>query len=299
MQMVESAASATALPEVGARKLPQRSPGSPLGRLVLGAIVFGYLGLVLLGPVAALIVEAAELGLAPTLAALGHPEALAALRMSLVLTGIAVVVNGLVGTFAGIALVRHRFLGKSVLSALSDLPLAVSPVMIGLGFLLLVGRQGLFAPLLARFDWQVVFAFPGLVLGTLFVTLPYTVREVAYVLEELGTSEEEAAATLGASPVQTFLRVTLPNIRVALGYGLLMTTARALGEFGAVLVLGGSISGLTKTATTFIHDAVEERKLEAAYGMSLLLGALSVGLLLFVEWAKVRRARALSKGTKP
>jgi sulfate transport system permease protein len=299
MQMAESAASATALPEARAKKLPQRSPGLPLARLVLGAVVFGYLGLVLLGPIAALIVEAAELGFSPTLAAVGQPEALAALRMSLLLTGIAVVVNGLVGTFAGIALVRHRFLGKGVLSALSDLPLAVSPVMIGLGFLLLVGRQGLFAPLLSRFDWQVVFAFPGLLLGTLFVTLPYTVREVAYVLEELGTSEEEAAVTLGASPVQTFLRVTLPNIRVALGYGLLMTTARSLGEFGAVLVLGGSISGLTQTATTFIHDAVEERKLEAAYGMSLLLGALSVFLLLFVEWAKVRRARALSKGNKP
>jgi sulfate transport system permease protein len=136
---------------------------------------------------------------------------------------------------------------------------------------------------------KVVFSFPGLVIATLFVTLPYTVREVTYVLDEIGTSEEEAAITLGASPWHTFWRVTLPNIRLALGYGLLMTAARSLGEFGAVLVLGGSISGQTQTATTFIHDAIEERALPSAYGMAIVLAAMSVALLLILEWVKGRR----------
>ena len=161
--------------------------------------------------------------------------------------------------------------------------------MIGLAFMLLVGRGGWLAPPLETLGWKVLFSFPGLVLGTLFVTLPYTLREVVYVLEEIGTSEEEAAATLGASPVQTFLRVTLPNIRIGLGYGLLMTVARSLGEFGAVLVLGGSISQQTQTATTFIHDMIDERETAAAYGMALLLALISIGLWLTIEWAKRRR----------
>jgi sulfate transport system permease protein len=139
---------------------------------------------------------------------------------------------------------------------------------------------------------QALFAFPGLVIATLFVTLPFTLREVAYVLEEIGTSEEEAATTLGASPWQTFWRVTLPNIRLGLGYGLLMTVARSLGEFGAVLVLGGSISQHTQTATTFIYDAIEERELAGAYGMALVLGLLSVGLWVTLEWTKNRRKQA-------
>ena len=134
-----------------------------------------------------------------------------------------------------------------------------------------------------------MFSFPGLVIAALFVTLPYTIREVAYVLEEIGIGEEEAATTLGASPMQTFFRVTLPNIRIALGYGLLMTAARTLGEFGAILVLGGSISGQTQTATTFIQDAIEERQLPEAYGMALVLGITSVTLLLGLESVKGRR----------
>jgi sulfate transport system permease protein len=251
--------------------------------------VLVYLGSVLLGPIVALGVETAELGIGRALAAVTTSTALAALRMSVVLVVIALVINALVGTLGAIAIVRHRFIGRHLVSALCDLPLAVSPVMIGLAFLLLVGRDGFLAPVLDAIGLKVVFSFPGLVIATLFVTLPYTVREVAYVLDEIGTSEEEAAITLGASPWQTFWRVTLPNIRLALGYGLLMTTARTLGEFGAVLVLGGSISGQTQTATTFIHDAIEERQLPGAYGMAAVLAILSVALLLILEWAKGRR----------
>jgi sulfate transport system permease protein len=277
-----------ALPLGASVPMPARLWGT-VGRAALVGCVLVHLSTVLLGPIAALVVETAELGVGKVLAAVTTSTALAALRMSLVLVIIALATNTVVGTLGAIAIVRHRFIGRHLVSALCDLPLAVSPVMIGLAFLLLVGRDGLLAPLLDAIGLKVVFSFPGLVIATLFVTLPYTVREVAYVLDEIGTSEEEAAITLGACPWQTFWRVTLPNIRLALGYGLLMTTARTLGEFGAVLVLGGSISGQTQTATTFIHDAIEERQLAGAYGMAAMLAILSMALLLVLEWAKGRR----------
>jgi sulfate transport system permease protein len=276
---------AAVLPSVSKRR-------TVAGQLTLAAIVLVYLGVILLAPIVALVVETAEVGFGPALEAVMTPDALSALTRSMLLVVIALAVNTVVGTLGAVVIVRHRFPGRRLLSALFDLPLAVSPVMIGLGFLLLVGRDGVFEPALVTLGLKVVFSFPGLVIGTLFVTLPYTVREIAYVLEEIGTSEEEAAVTLGASPFQTFFRVTLPNIRLALGYGLLMTAARTLGEFGAVLVLGGSISGQTQTATTFIHDAIEERHLAGAYGMAMVLAVVSVALLLVLEFAKSRRQPA-------
>lgn len=263
-----------------------------IGRVLLLAAVAAYLGLVLLAPLASLLVETSQLGIGAVLSAVVEPMARDALFTSALLVLAAVVVNAVVGTFGAIALVRHRFFGRGFVSALCDLPLAVSPVMIGLSFLLLVGRGGVMSPLLEAIGLKIVFTFWGLLLGTLFVTLPYTIREVAYVLEEIGTDEEEAATTLGASPWQTFFKVTLPNVRIPLGYGLLMAAARTLGEFGAVLVLGGSISGQTQTATTFIHDSIEERQLPAAYGMAVLLALASVVLLLALEWMKERQAAA-------
>lgn len=259
-----------------------------LARSALIAVVEIYLLTILIGPVAALVVELLEVGIGNALQAIVSPDALSALWMTVILTFIAVVVNAFVGTFGAIAIVRHKFIGRSTINALCDLPLAVSPVMIGLAFILLVGRNSWLGQMLDSSGVRVAFAFPGLVIATLFVTLPYTIREVVYVLEEIGTSEEEAAITLGASSWQTFVRVTLPNIRIGLGYGLLMTTARSLGEFGAVLVLGGSISGQTQTATTFIHDAAEERQHAGAYGMALVLALASVFSLLALEWAKNR-----------
>lgn len=274
---------------------PSRPIGRQLGRWAITSVVLAYLGFVLVLPILGLIRHTAELGFGVALEALGEQAALDALEKTAILIAIAVVMNAAVGTMGAIAVVRHRFFGKGLLSALFDLPLAVSPVMIGLGFVLLLGRGGLLEPLLNALGFKVMFTFWGLVLGTLFVTLPFTMREVAYVLEEIGSQEEEAATTLGASPWQTFWRVTLPNIRFALGYGLLMTVARTVGEFGAVLVLGGSISGQTQTATTFIHDAIEERKLPAAYGMSLTLALVSILLLLCLEWAKSQRKRRTGK----
>jgi len=263
-----------------------------VGKVVLLVLVLGYLGFVLLAPLGSLLLATWELGMAEVLKAVSEPLALDALATSGLLVLAAVGVNAVVGTFGAVALVRHRFFGRSFVNALCDLPLAVSPVMIGLAFILLVGRDGVMSPVLDAIGLKLVFTFWGMLLATLFVTLPYTVREVAYVLEEIGTDEEEAAITLGASPWQTFFRVTLPNVRVALGYGVLMAAARCLGEFGAVLVLGGSISGQTQTATTFIHDSIEERHLPAAYGMAVLLAVCSVVLLLSLEWMKQRQAAA-------
>jgi sulfate/thiosulfate transport system permease protein len=271
-------------------------PGRPnIGRFAITSVVLVYLGAILVLPILALGRHTWELGVGEALHSLTEEAAVDAMIKTLLLIVISVAVNAVVGTVGAIAVVRHKFWGKSIVSALYDLPLAVSPVMIGLGFVLLIGRGGLFEPALAATGIKIMFSFWGLVLGTLFVTLPFTMREVAYVLEEIGSQEEEAATTLGASPWQTFWHVTLPNIRFALGYGLLMTVARTVGEFGAVLVLGGSISGQTQTATTFIHDAIEERKLPAAYGMSLTLAFVSICLLLCLEWAKHKRKLKLSR----
>lgn len=289
--MPEPVAVAFPVPSVPPRASARANTASlrRAGQLALGLVVFGYLGLILIAPLGAMAYELVNLGPLTALTSLLEPNALYALRMTAILTALSVVINGVFGTLGAVAIVRHRFALRPVVNALSDLPLAVSPVMVGLAFILLFGREGLLAPLTAAVGIKVVFAFAGLLLGTLFVSLPYTIREVAYVLEELGTSEEEAAATLGASAFQIFFRVTLPNVRFGLAYGLLMTLARSVGEFGAVLVLGGSISGQTQTATTFIHDSIDQRATASAYGMALLLALVSVVLLLGLEWFKRKK----------
>lgn len=261
----------------------------PWTRFLVPGLALGYLGIVLLAPLVGLVTAVWDSGFGEVLEALGKPNALEAIEMTAILVVYSVLINGIVGTTAALVLVRQRFWSREWVNAMFDLPIAISPVMIGLGFLLLIGRQGVFGPVLDDLGIKMTFAFPGLLIGTLFVTLPYTVREVGYVLEEIGTSEEEAAATLGASPLRTFWKVTLPNIRIGLSYGLLMTVARTVGEFGAVLVLGGSISGRTQTASTFIHDAIEERQPAEAYGMAMLLSLVSIVLLLLLEQFKKQR----------
>ncbi|HEU0014258.1 MAG TPA: sulfate ABC transporter permease subunit [Longimicrobium sp.] len=254
-----------------------------IGGMAVTAAVLVYLGLVLVLPLAALVVEAVRAGAGEAVRALAAPEGMSALVNSLLLVGIALAVNGTLGIAGAIVLVRHRFPGRRLLDALVDLPLALSPVMAGLAVLLLFGRSGWLDPLLRPSGIRVAFAFPGMVICTLLVTLPFTIREVGHVLEELGTGDEEAAATLGATPWQTFWRVTLPNVRRGLTFGLTLTAARALGEFGAVLVVGGAISGRTQTATTFIYAAAEERNTAAAYGTAALLAAASMLLLLALQ----------------
>jgi sulfate transport system permease protein len=256
------------------------------GTIVLFGGVVVYLAVLLLLPIAALVVQVVKTGWSSLFQQLLAGDALRALEMSLILAVIAAVVNGAFGIAAGIVFTRHRFVGRRVLDALSDMPLSVSPVMVGLAFLLIFGRGGWFTPILDLLHFKITFAFPGLVIATLFVTLPFTLREVSYVLLELGEEEEEAAAILGASPWQIFFRVTLPNIKNALAYGVTLTIARALGEFGAVLIIGGAISGRTQTGTTFINVAMEERRDAAAYGMALVLAVASVLLLLVLEALK-------------
>lgn len=263
------------------RRTPQGA-----ARWVLAAIVV-YLALLLLVPLGALVLEVARHA-SEVAAVLVTREAVNALLLSAGVAVVSVALNGVFGVIGALVIVRDRFLGRRLLDALVDLPLALSPVMTGLAFLLLFGRSGWLRPALERLDLQVAFAWPGVLLATLFVTLPFTLREVALVLEELGDTEEQAAATLGASPWQTFWRVTLPNIRGGLVLGTTLTLARALGEFGAVLVLGGSIANRTQTATTFIHAAVEERQEPAAFGMALILAACAISLLLLLQSRRPR-----------
>ena len=258
-------------------------------RIGIAAFVVLYLIGILVVPLLALVVETVRAGGPALVQALRAPEARFAIVQSLWLTLIAVIVNAVFGVAIALVLVRQHFVGRRALDAIIDLSLAVSPVMIGLAFLLMLGRDGWFWPMLDALGVRVAFAFPGLVIATLFVTLPYTVREVANVLAEVGTDEEEVAWTLGASSWRTFWRVTLPNVRSGLLLGISLTAARALGEFGALLVLGGAIARKTDTATTYIYSALEERNNAGAYGMALLLGVVSILLLLLIEWFKKRR----------
>lgn len=270
---------------------PRRRPDQ-LGVGVL-TLVLAFVGLLLVIPLASLAVTVWN-ELPSVVEALMAPEALRAMMLTGVIALITVVANGVFGIAGALVVVRHRFVGRQLLDALVDLPLALSPVMTGLAFLLLFGRSGILRPVTDLMGMQVAFAFPGLVIATLFVTLPFTMREVALVLQELGDQEEQAASSLGASPLQTFFRVTLPNIRHGLVVGTTLTLARALGEFGAVLVLGGAIANKTQTATTFIHTAVEERQEPAAFGMALILAALAVAALGILQY---RRAPTKSGAT--
>lgn len=256
------------------------------GTIALSSVAAVYVALLLAAPLLGLFGKAAQAGIFEVAAEIVKPQALDALLRTALLTVFAVLVNTAAGIALGVLLARHRFFGRRFLDVLLDMPIALPPVMIGFAFVLVFGRAGVFAPLLDFLGIKVIFSFTGLLLAALFVTLPFTAREVANVLNELGTSEEEAAATLGASSWQTFLYVTLPNIRNALTYGVMLTTARSLGEFGAVLVLGGAITGKTQTATTFIYTAMEERMETAAYGLSLVLVAASMAIILLLQVKK-------------
>lgn len=258
-------------------------------RVALLAAVLIWLAILLVIPLTSLLVAGIEAGPLEVLRDIGRAGGWTALLRSCWLAVAAVALNGVFGIAGAIYLTRHRFFARRILDAMVDLPLAVSPVMIGLAFILVFGRGGLLEPLVQALGWKITFAWPGLLLATVFVTLPFTLREVSHVLVELGTEEEQAAATLGAGPWTTFWKVTLPNIRQGLTYGATLTLARSLGEFGAVLVVGGAITGRTDTATTFIYAATEARHEPAAFGMALLLAAFSMAFLLVLEQARRRR----------
>src|SRR5918994_5153675 len=215
-------------------------------KLAWRGIALAYLGLLVAGPVAIMIWQTFSGGLAPVWDALTKPAFLHALKLTLIITAIAAPLNTIFGILFALVIVRREFRGKQVLTALLDLPLGVSPVVVGLALIIVYGRRGEFGGWLADHGIRVIFALPGMILATMFVSLPFVAREVIPVLREIGTEQEQAAATLGANKLQTFFRVTLPAIRWGVAYGVVLTTARALGEFGAVSVVSGKISGRTE-----------------------------------------------------
>lgn len=253
------------------------------GARVLIGIVVAYVGILILWPIVALVRGAFAEGLPPFVRALSDPEVLRAFGLTLALAAATVLVNAFFGTIVAWVLVRQRFTGRGFLNGLIDLPFVVSPVIAGYMLILLFGRRGWFAPLVEATGIKVVFALPGMLLATIFVALPFVIRELMPVLEEVGTELEQAAATLGASGRQIFWRVTLPEIRWGLLYGITLTLGRALGEFGAVLVVGGAVVGRTETATLYIFRALDERMYVGAYAASLVLALISVVVLLGME----------------
>lgn len=251
-----------------------------------------FVGLLLALPLAAIVFEALRKGLRAYAAAVGQPHALAAIRLTCLAAALAVPLNVVFGAAAAWAIAKFRFRGRSALIALIDLPFAVSPVISGLVFVLIFGLQGLLGPWLAERGLKVVFAVPGIVLATVFVTVPYVARELIPLMEAQGRQEEEAALTLGASGWQTLRRVTLPNIRWGLLYGTILLNARAMGEFGAVSVVSGHIRGLTNTLPLHVEILYNEYDSAAAFACASLLASLALATLLgksLVEWKAARQ----------
>ena len=259
------------------------------GGLSAGAVV--YVGVLVVAPLIGIAVAAVKPGLSGWLRTLGQHDVLHAYQLTALITLETVVVTGVLGVIVALVLSRDRFPGRRLVSAVVDLPLAVSPVVVGLAAVLLFGRSGWFGPWFTARGIQVIFALPSMVLVTIFISIPFVVREVVPLLEELGTEEEEAARTLGASSLQTFFRVTLPNIRWGLLYGIALTTARAIGEVGAVLIVSGTIAGQTETATLFVLRAFDEGKDAQAYIVALTLAFVSILLLGGIELLKHRQER--------
>ena len=264
------------------------------GRLGLRFAVLGYLAVLLLLPVSFIFYRTFERGLGAAWNSMTTPEAQHAFWLSFLLVLIAVPLNTVFGVATAILLERRDFRGKSVLNSLIDLPFAVSPVVVGLALLLLYGRLGWFGDDLAANGIQIIFSVPGMALATIFVCLPFVVREVQPVLREIGTEQEEAARTLGASPWQTFWRITLPAIRWGVGYGVVLTTARALGEFGAVSVVSGRISGETMTAPLRVQERFEGFDAIGAYSTALVLALMAVAVLLSMNLLERRRRRSMA-----
>jgi sulfate/thiosulfate transport system permease protein len=251
-----------------------------IGRYALRFAALGYLGLLLLAPVGYVFYKTFEHGLGPAWDAVTTPDALHALKVTLILAAIAVPANTIFGILAALSIVRYRFPGAGVFNAVVDLPLALSPVVVGLALLVLYGRGGWLG------GHGVVFALPGMVLATIFVSLPFVVREVVPVLREIGTEQEQAAATLGASAFQTFRRVTWPAIRWATAYGVVLTTARALGEFGAVSVVSGRLAGETESLTLYVQDRYQAFDEVGAYAAAVVLALIAVTTLILMTTLK-------------
>jgi sulfate transport system permease protein len=259
----------------------------PLVRWGLTALALAFLGVFLVLPLVAVFANALEQGVMVYLAAIADHDALSALRMTLIVAGIAVPLNVVFGIAAAWAIARFEFAGKHLLMTLIDLPFAVSPVISGLIYVLLFGAQGLLGAWLADHGLRVIFALPGIVLATVFVTFPFVARELIPLMQEQGSEDEQAALSLGASGWQTFVRITLPNIKWGLLYGVILLTARAVGEFGAVSVVSGHIRGQTNTLPLHVEILYNEYNFAAAFAVASLLtlsAFVTLGLESLVEW---------------
>jgi sulfate/thiosulfate transport system permease protein len=257
-------------------------------RWLLTGVALGFLFLFLAVPLAAVFTEAFRLGAAAYLSAISEPDAIAALKLTLTAAGIAVPANLLFGVAAAWAIGKFQFRGKQLLLTLIDLPFAVSPVISGMVFVLLFGRQGYLGPWLTEHDVRIVFAIPGIVLATIFVSFPFVAREIIPVMEAAGSQEEEAARVLGASGLQTFFRVTLPNIKWGLLYGVILCNARAMGEFGAVSVVSGHIRGLTNTLPLHVEILYNEYQFQAAFAVASILAFLALVTLALKTMVEYR-----------
>jgi sulfate transport system permease protein len=256
-------------------------------RVLLIGVAVAFLGLFLLMPLAAVFVEAFRGGIAAYFDAVVEPDALAAIRLTLLIAAIAVPANLVFGLAASWAIAKFDFPGKSILNTLIDLPFSVSPVVSGLIYVLLFGAQGYFGPYLQSQGIQIIFAVPGIVLATIFVTFPFVARELVPLMQEQGTQDEEAALSLGASGWKTFFKVTLPNVRWALLYGVVLCNARAMGEFGAVSVVSGHIRGQTNTMPLHVEILYNEYNFAAAFAVASLLALLALVTLVIkvlLEW---------------
>jgi len=252
----------------------------------LRTLGLGYLSLLLLAPLVMIFFKAFEDGLGPPIDAITSPDGLHALKLTLLMVAISVPLNTVFGVGCALLLVRHKWKGNAVIDAVINLPFAISPVVIGLSLFLLYGTDGWFGPMLAEAGIKILFSVPGMVLASIFVSLPFVVRETVPVLQEIGTEQEQAASTLGANAWQTFWRVTLPAIRWGVAYGVVLTTARVLGEFGAVTIVSGSITGQTQTLPLFVEKQFQNFNLPGAYGASILLAVLALTTLLAMNVLK-------------
>jgi len=249
-------------------------------KYVLRFLALGYLLAVLLGPLSMVFFRAFDKGIDPLWKTLSDPNTVHAFKLTLIIALIAVPLNAIFGVVCALAIVRRRFPGAGIVNAIVDLPLAISPVVVGLSLFLLYGRTGWFGPWFARHGLQILFALPSMVIATIFVSLPFVAREVVPTLRELGDEQEQAAHTLGASGWQTFWRVTLPSIRWAVVYGVVLTTARCLGEYGAVAVVSGRLQGQTETATLRVQERYESFDIAGAYAISIVLATMAIVVLV-------------------
>lgn len=267
------------------RRGPAAGEG-PVTRAILIGIALLFLALVLIVPIAAIVIEALRDGLGAFVRAMLHPETLAALRLSLLAAGISVPLSTVFGVAAAYAIGRYEFPGKRALAAVIGLPLAVSPVVAGMIFVLLFGSRGLFGQWLIAHDIPVMFAAPGVIIVTTFVTSPFVARELIPIIEARGVDEEEAALTLGASGLATFWRVTLPSLKWGIAYGVILAATRALGEFGAVAVVSGHIRGKTATLPLHVEILYHQYRFSSAFAVAsllMLLSLLSIGVRRVVE----------------